>query len=123
MGYDVHFGGEECMEPTYNLTPIFDLALTGGPLPNPELSEGDVVVMRKPTTRPRGLRLLSSKTGAEALPMLNEACKRIADPAMAEAFNNLAPANGWGDLDGAKKVLRSYRVLCEECPANVWEVL
>lgn len=47
MSYDIYLRSEPCDKcgrggeepelpnPTYNLTPIFDLALTGEPLPNP----------------------------------------------------------------------------------------
>ena len=52
--------------PTYNLTPIFDRALTGEELPNPDVSEAQVVLFKEKTDRPRGLRLLSGHKATRA---------------------------------------------------------
>lgn len=112
----------DCPNPTYNLTAIFDLALTGEGLPNPEVPEAEVVLLRKPTDRPRGLRLLNEKTGAESLPMIAAALTRLNDEALRPRFEALQPENGWGTIDGARSTLCSLNALAAEHPTRVWKV-
>lgn len=109
-------------EPTYNLTPIFDRALTGEDLPNLDISEGAVVLLGKKTDRPRGLRLLSGKHAKDTIGWLRKAVEHLNDPAQKAAFKALEPSNGWGDLEGAKKVMAKLLSAAEEYPENVWEV-
>lgn len=111
----------ELPEPTYNLTPIFDLALTGEPLPNPEVGEGAVVLLRTPTDRPRGLRVLSGRKLGDSIPMIEAALKRIADdPA---PFRALEPDNGWGDLKDAVRVFARMLEAARECnPEATWDI-
>lgn len=108
--------------PTYNLAEIFDFALTGEAFPSPEVSEGQRVVLRTPTARPRGLCVLNGKTGAESLDQLRAACKRINDPELEDTFLTLEPSNGWGKLEGARDVLAGLLRLAEENPRNVWRI-
>jgi hypothetical protein len=134
MSYDIYLRGTKCDvcgnqpwgptlergHPTYNLTPIFDLALTGEPLPNPDVAEAGIVLLGAKTDRPRGLRVLSGRTAGDTVPMLKRALLRIAEnPAM---FRALQPGNGWGDLPGAVKVLEEMHEAARDYPELVWEI-
>lgn len=112
----------ECPEPTYNLTPIFDLALTGEPLPNSDVSEGHVVLLGASTDRPRGLRLLSGRTAAETLPDLEKAVQRLHDAAMTHAFCQLEPTNRWGTLEDAQDAMQTLLDRARSYPTFVWAV-
>ena len=134
MSYDVYLRGPkcahcgvtpqepECPDPTYNLTPVFDLALTGEPLPNAEVSEGHVVILGARTDRPRGLRILSGRTAAETLPDLERAVLRLNDTAMTHEFCKLEPANRWGTLDDAQFVMQKLLDQARSYPTFTWEV-
>jgi len=115
------FGNEpELPDPTYNLTPIFHLALTGQSMPNPEVSEGQVVVLGAKTESPRGLRVLNGKTGAESESILRVALRRIRTrPA---DFAALEPLNRWGTVDDAIRILTELEVAARNYPTNVWEI-
>lgn len=112
----------DCPNPTYNLTPIFDLALTGEGLPNPDVAEVAVVLFREETDRPRGLRLLSERTGRDSIAALDAAISRMDDDGSRPAFLALEPANGWGDFSGARKVIGQLRALAERYPDHVWRI-
>lgn len=134
MSYDIYFEAPDCptcgacqsaevgWSPTYNLTPIFDLALTGEPLPNPEVNEAHVVLLREKTDRPRGLRVLTGKTGAESQNLLADALARTVDRKRHPAFVALNPSNGWGNFEDAVKVLAGLLELAAKYPAHVWRV-
>jgi hypothetical protein len=129
MSYDIDFGcptchsGPERLNPTYNLTPLFDLALTGEPLPNPDTSEMAVVLFREKTDRPRGLRILSGRTGAESLVPLRKALGHLEDPAKRAAFDKLAePNKGWGTHEDAVWVVRKMIEMAESSPTSVWNI-
>jgi hypothetical protein len=134
MSYDIYLRGSECPtckrkgpepilpNPTYNLTAIFDFALTGESLPNPDVSEGQVVIFKAPTDRPRGLRILSGRRAEETITVLEEALARIQSPALEESFRALLPANGWGTLPGAIVVLEILLEEARQHPWNVWEI-
>ncbi len=116
-------GGEpDCPDPTYNLTPIFHFALTGEDQPSPEVNIFEEVVLHKPTTSPRGLRVLTGKTGRESHALLLEAHERLLDPANRERLLKLEPENKWGDLEGATHVMQRLATLAIEYPDNVWRV-
>jgi hypothetical protein len=118
-----HLGdAPDCPDPTYNLTPIFDFALTGEGLPNADVNEAGVVLFGKKTDRPRGLRLLDGKTGAESLALLNAALRRCADEKLRPHFISLNPPNGWGDFDGAVYVFNRLKGNAEAYPTHVWRV-
>lgn len=133
MSYDIYLRGKECPAcghravcdadlpgPTYNLTPIFDLALTGEPYPNPDVGEAGVVLLGAQTDRPRGLRVLSGRKASDTVRMLKHALLRIAeDPA---PFRKLEPENGWGDLKGAVSVLERLHEAAIENPDLFWEI-
>lgn len=107
--------------PTYNLTPIFDLALTGEPLPSPSVTEASVVLFRAKTDRPRGLRVLSGRKVGDSIAMLEVALKRIQDDP--EPFRKLEPDNGWGTLKDAVDVLTRMRDAARECnPDATWDI-
>jgi hypothetical protein len=111
----------ELPEPTYNLTPIFDLALTGEPLPNPGTTEASVVLLRVKTDRPRGLRVLSGRKVGDSVAALEAALKRIQDDP--EPFRKLEPDNGWGTLEDAIYVLTRMRDAARECnPDATWDI-
>jgi hypothetical protein len=134
MSYDVYLRGEVCgscghraegpslPDPTYNLTDIFDLALTGEPLPSPEVREGAVVIFHEKTARPRGLRLLSGRKGSETILMIENALKRMEDPAWYERLLALEPKNKWGSLPGARDVMGKLLRAAKEYPGHVWEI-
>jgi len=107
--------------PTYNLTPIFDLALTGEGLPNPEVAESSVVLFGAQTDRPRGLRVLSGRKVGDSIAMIDKALARI--DAQRAAFVKLEPDNGWGTLAGAVEVFERMAAAAKECnPDAVWEI-
>lgn len=112
----------DCPDPTYNLTPIFDLALTGEGLPNPGVSEAAVVLFREKTDRPRGLRVLDGKTGRESIAMINTAIDRLCDAKLTVTFIALEPENKWGTLKDARDVMKMLKERAEEYPDNTWDV-
>ena len=110
-------------DPTYNLTAIFDLALTGEPLPNPETSEFSTVILGAKTDRPRGLRVLSGRKAKDTIVMLENAVGRLEDPAWRDRFIALEPPNKWGDLPGAVYVMKKLLDAGRECgPEFEWLV-
>lgn len=109
-------------DPTYNLTPIFDRALTGEPLPNPEVSEGAVVLLGGKTDRPRGLRVLSGMKGRDTIELLRAAVAHLFDPKQEASLRELEPDNKWGDLEGAREVMSMLLKAAEEFPDHVWDV-
>lgn len=119
-----HGNGDEpdCPDPTYNLTPIFDLALSGEGLPSPAVSEAAVVLLGEKTTRPRGLRLLSGRVAKKTMADINGAIDRLADERMASAFVSLEPENKWGTTPDALWVMRRLRELADEYPEHTWEI-
>ncbi|MDE2102690.1 MAG: hypothetical protein KGL39_35930 [Patescibacteria group bacterium] len=113
--------GGELPNPTYNLTPIFDLALTGEGLPNADVGEADVVLLGAKTDRPRGLRVLSGRKIGESIPMFEAAIKRIHDDH--EPFRKLEPTNGWGTLKDAIWVFTRMLDAARECnPEATWDI-
>lgn len=100
MSYDVRLeidtGGEnpadltEWRDPTYNLGPMFSLAL-GAPF-----------------------RSFDGKIAGEFIPFLRSAIAAMEDsPAK---FKELNPKNGWGDYDGALTFFREFLVDCLKHP-------
>ena len=100
MSYDIRLeidtGGAgpacltETLSPTYNLGPMFSLALGCG------------------------LRELSGKTAAECLPILRAGVAFMEDkPSECKALN---PANGWGSYEGALQTLRTMVSQCSQHP-------
>lgn len=134
MSYDIYLRAEKCPhcgargaepdshDPTYNLTPIFDLALTGEPLPNPEVGEGAVVLLGVKTDRPRGLRVLSGRKASDTLPWLEKALTKLLDPKLQPDFRKLEPENKWGTVEDAIKVFKYLIRDAQEYPDNVWEI-
>jgi hypothetical protein len=134
MSYDIYLEKPPCptcghheehlvvYNPTYNLTPIFDLALTGEPLPNETVSEAEVVLFGKETYRPRGLRVLSGRRAADTVVMVELALARCASPDWRHKLLAIQPDNGWGTLDGAEEVLRGLIVAAKEHPDHLWKI-
>jgi UDP-N-acetylglucosamine 2-epimerase len=135
MSYDVYLEGPTCPAcknkaagpdglpgPTYNLTPIFDLALTGSGLPNQDVPEAEVVLFGKRTDRPRGLRLLNAMTGKESEAILSAAAHRLHDPDMESRFRKLEPTNKWGTLEAAQQVVDDLRRAAIDYPNHIWRV-
>jgi hypothetical protein len=108
--------------PTYNLTPLFDYALTGETLPNPTISEGAVVLFRAKTDRPRGLRLLSGRIARDTVLQLQAANARLSDPEESETLHSLEPSNGWGDLARAKATIQELLSAAEAYPDHKWRI-
>jgi hypothetical protein len=121
-GHRVDGNEPERLDPTYNMTPLFDAALTGEDLPNPDVSEGAVVLFRAKTDRPRGLRLLSGKKAADTVTWLAKALSNLKDPGQREKFLALEPPNKWGDLPGAIWVIERMLANAREYPDNTWEI-
>ncbi len=109
-------------DPTYNLSPIFDLALTGEDFPNKDVTEGQVVLLHAATDRPRGLRVLNGQRAGDSLAQLDQAIARLADETLRPAFVALEPSNGWGNLAGAVSVMQELRELARRNPDHVWDV-
>jgi hypothetical protein len=134
MSYDIYLNGIPCDKcghvpegpelpgPTYNLSQIFDLALTNESWPNPEIGEFGAVLLREKTDRPRGLRVLSGKKASDTEAMLALAVERMTDESKGDAFKALEPENGWGDLSGAIKVMRTLLSAAREYPDHTWEI-
>lgn len=132
MSYDVYLRSEKCpacghygpepdkLDPTYNLTPIFHLALTGEEIPNGNITEFEAVVLRKEVDKPRGLRVLNGKTGKESAEMLSDALRRMRGEALHAKFIELEPDNGWGDLPGSIRVIERMLGYAMDYPNNVW---
>lgn len=134
MSYDVYLRSGPCahcgckglepdsLNPTYNLTPIFDLALTGEPMPNEDVGEVGVVLFGAKTDRPRGLRVLNGKGATETVPTIESALRRLRDPGLRETFIALEPDNKWGTLKDAVWVLENMRNSANDYPDNKWEI-
>jgi hypothetical protein len=134
MSYDIFLRSPKCEhcgqyrsepelpEPTYNLTPIFDFALSGEPLPSADVSESAVVLFGKKTVRPRGLRLLDDRLAKETMADINRARDRMLDPRLREQFIGLEPANKWGTLADAISVMCKLREAAEEYPDFKWDI-
>ena len=99
----------ELPDPTYNLTPIFDLALTWEDPPNYE-------------GRPNGLRVLSGRKAEETADQIALALHRLQDPANEAKFRALEPPNKWGDLEGAREVMARLLSAANEYPHHIWEI-
>ena len=110
------------LDPTYNMTPIFDAALTGESLPNPDVSEGSIVLFKTMTERPRGISLLSGRKSAVTIAWLEKALGHLKDPAQREKFEALEPPNKWGDLKGAIWVIERMLENARAYPHNTWEI-
>ena len=136
MSYDIYLHPEKsvcptCLRgavepdlpnPTYNLTPIFDLALTNETLPNPKTSEAAVVLFREKTDRPRGLRLLSGRKAKDTIGDLQVALARLKDPENEEKFRALEPDNKWGTLEDAIFVMARLIQEAIMYPGHEWEI-
>jgi len=88
---------------TYNVGPMFSLALTG--------SAGGP-----------GIGSLSGKTGAELIPVLEKAVAHISNPNNVDAYAALTPPNKWGSHGGARKKLEEILDGCRSYPKAVFEV-
>ncbi len=134
MSYDIYLkrpkcescghidNGPDLPNPTYNLTPIFDLALTNEQYPNPEISEFSTVILGEKTERPRGLRVLNGRTGKETRRQLENAVEQLANTFRAEEFRKIEPENGWGTLREAWLVMIQLHKASEVYPDHVWEI-
>jgi hypothetical protein len=128
MSYDIELKcptcgvGPELPNPTYNLTPIFHLALTNEPLPNPDVSEGAVVVFGAKTDGPRGLRVLSGRRAADTLDQLRNAINQLCDPNREVEFRALEPPNKWGTLETAITVVEQLVQTADQYPNHMWEI-
>jgi hypothetical protein len=134
MSYRIYLRSDECKtcghvdegpmlpDPTYNLTEIFHLALTGDPMPNSETSEFDAVIFNAKTDSPRGLRVLNGKVASETEVTLRVALMRLRDPSRLDEFKKLEDPGGWGDIGGAIIVLEKLFVAAQENPNLKWVI-
>jgi|WetSurMetagenome_2_1015567.scaffolds.fasta_scaffold756098_1 hypothetical protein len=114
MSYDIYLRGNGQGEPvlpnpTYNLTPIFHVALKFEELPKC----GDAAT---------GLRVLNGRAASETVEQLEMSLYRIRDPVLRSVFKSLEPANGWGNMRDAESVLMRLLEAATEYPNHVWEV-
>ena len=109
-------------DPTYNLTQIFDLALTGEDMPNPGVSEYESKLFKVPVDRSRGLEVLSGKVAKDTIASIELAIERMGDAAWRPRLKALEPDNGWGDLDGALRVMKKLLALAQEYPSYTWAI-
>lgn len=114
--------GRNLPGPTYNLSNLFDLALTGESWPNPEVTEGQAVLFGTPTVRPRGLRVLSGKRTGETLASIELALARLHDLSRTAEFVALEPDNKWGTLPDAISVLEQLLEATRENPGATWRI-
>ena len=89
----------ECPEPTYNLNAIFRAVLS-----------------------PRALHVLDGKTGGETVPMLSAAHAEVCKSSRLGELLALQPANGWGTVHDARRVLGKLHAIALENPKHVWRV-
>ena len=133
MSYDIYLYGPECPtckhresgpylpNPTYNLSPIFDLAITGEPYPG-TVNEARVVLLGEETVRPWGLRGLFGRKAGDTVKELEVAVARLHDPKWRSRFIALEPSNKWGDLPDAVEVMETLLKAARECPEMTWEI-
>lgn len=76
---------------TYNVSPMFYDAMGG-----------------------EGIRGLDGKLGRDALPLLRSAIEKMAGNP--EKYRAMNPENGWGNYDGALRLLRDLLEWCESAP-------
>lgn len=88
---------------TYNVAPMWHMAFAG--------------VLEKCDD---GIRWLNGKTGKEAHDVLDEVrLWMLRHQIQLEALN---PTNGWGDYQGALKVIRDLKQWAKDCPNGVFTV-
>lgn len=85
------------LEPTYNVGPMFRLAL-GSQKRDGTFDE------------------LEERSGHEIIPILERAVAHINDPANDSAYKALNPSNGWGNVDTARITLEKLLSTCREYP-------
>jgi hypothetical protein len=135
MSYDLYLRTDPCPhcgarksydgnlpEPTYNLTPIFDLALTNEALPNQDTNEAAVVLLGVPTDRPRGLRILSGRLARETRRQIMAAVDSLFDERRESDFRSLEPPNKWGTLESARDVMKALLAAASDFPDGRWEI-
>lgn len=114
MSYDIELKCDKCHaepvslpDPTYNLTPIFDLALVG----------------RDPTEdRPKGLCVLDGRQAGDTIAQLEGAAKRLWSTTYEDELRKLEPANRWGTLECARKVVDELLEAARRFPEHRWRV-
>lgn len=132
MSYDVELIGDTCPtcghiqdcsfelpEPTYNLTPIFHLALTGNPMPNQDVSEFQAVIFKTKTDSPRGLRVLNERSAYETEVTLEVALLRLKE---VELFKPLEDPGGWGTVEQAVAVIERLLEAARLYPNLKWSI-
>jgi hypothetical protein len=113
----------DCPDPTYNLTAIYDLALTNEPaLPNAEASEFEVVVLGASTDRPRGLRLLNGRLAKDTLVDIEAAIQRMENVERTAEFVKLEGPDGWGTLPQALRIMKKLFDLAKANLNATWYV-
>lgn len=119
----------DCPDPTYNMAPLFDAALTDESWPSPTVTELERVVLRVPVDRPRGLCLLSGRKCRDTVEQIASAIARLADPARESEWKALESRycltferGLFGSAEGAIEVLGLLLVCAEQCPDGTWEV-
>jgi hypothetical protein len=102
----------DCPKPTYNLSPIFAKAFTGEAC----------VALRGTRARATGLHLLVGHAAKDTLGALREAAAALDDPCRRILFRNLQPANGWGTVEDARRVIARLIIVAVDYPDHVWSV-
>lgn len=83
---------------TYNVSPMFNLALGVG------------------------IRSLHEMRAEECIEVLERGVSHISDPANRRQYEELEPSNGWGDREGASDCLKSILSACRKHPKAVFVV-
>ena len=106
---DGHAEVEECGGTTSNVGPMFRLAM-----PARESMPGRYWGTGEPQPGTAGVPGLSGMTCSDAIPVLDEGIKYFEDHK--EELEKLNPENGWGNYEGALRVLRNLRTGCARHP-------
>jgi hypothetical protein len=137
MSYDVYLERVACshckrgpdsrnvVAPTYNLAPIFTVALLG-------VGEGfariaSVNDTRDPPedgeTKPCSLHVLNGRSARETIPELEAAYRRVMDPELEPRLRALEPENKWGTLEDAREVFSRMLEVARESHAEcIWSI-
>lgn len=112
MSYDISIAGiEEPGNYTYNVDPMFAMALDGDAQKGVQ-DGADLLLRRKD---PALKRFIGKRAGdADVIDQLLSAVSAMeGEP---ERFRALNPANGWGDYEGAVDYMRRFYLACERHP-------
>ena len=117
MSYDIWLelegmSNEEPGNITYNVDPMFALALGGAPAEGVQNAR-ELLIDRKDGA----LKRFIGKRAGEILATLDDMV--IAMEAHPDVYRALNPENGWGNYEGALNYIRRFRDACAESPSAI----